>query len=408
MSAASHPPIDLGKNPFLEGLDDEALTLVANAEALVPMLAERAGEVDRTGHVLPDTFKKLADAGLIRLYVPKRLGGEEQSLQCSMAVSATLGRGCGSTAWMAGIVAGTSMMISLFGERAQQDVWGSNPDVGGCASQSKPDAVVRVDGGFRITGRWSYLSGVEHAGWAMLAMPDTSSSPPEVFYGLVPVADGVIEQTWNVVGMRGTASNSLRLEDYFVPEHRVLSVTKAVAGEPATPYRNERLSGVTYGPAVEIGLLAAPIGVTQAALEYVLGLAHKRGITYSTHPSQSVSGGFQMKIAEAAVKFNAARTVVVDLIRETDEAAARHVQINYVNRTRIRATLGLATELLRDAMQILTHAHGTSTFAEASPLQRMWRDVNVSTSHGMVTDMFGYELYGKALVGSSERPAPLV
>ncbi|HKP78360.1 MAG TPA: acyl-CoA dehydrogenase family protein, partial [Phenylobacterium sp.] len=225
---------------------------------------------------------------------------------------------------------------------------------------------------------------------------------------LVPVADGVIEQTWNVVGMRGTASNTLVLEDYFVPDHRTLSVTKVMAGEPPSEYRDEPNARVSFGPAIEIGLLAAPIGVTQAALEYVLKLAAKRGITYSTFPSQSASGGFQMQVAEAAAKFNAARILTADLVREVDKAAAENRQIDYVNRTRIRAMLGLAGSLLREAMQILTHAHGSSTFAEASPLQRMWRDVNVATSHGMVTDMFGYELYGKALVGSSERLAPLV
>ena len=299
-------------------------------------------------------------------------------------------------------------MLSLFGERAQREAWERNPNAGACASQSKPDKVVRVEGGFRITGRWSYLSGVEHAGWALLSMPDPSTSPPEVFFGMVPVAEGTLEQTWNVVGMRGTASNTLRLENYFVPDHRVLSIAKAMGGEPATPYRNERLSRVSYGPAVEIGLIGAPLGITQAAIEYVLSLAPKRPITYSIYPSQSVSGGFQIQVAEAAVKFNTARTLAADLVREVDQGAAQGIQIDYTNRTRIRATLGFASTLLREAMQILTHAHGTSTYGQANPLQRMWRDVNAATSHGMTTDMFGYELYGKALVGSSERLAPLV
>ena len=408
MSSVSHAEVDLGRNPFLDGLDAEALKLVSAAEALVPVLAERAEEVDRSGHVSRETFKQLADAGFIRLLVPKRLGGAQQTLQTLMAVSAVLGRACGSTAWMTQIVAGSSLLLSLFGERAQREAWDGNPDAGACAAQTKPTAMTRVDGGYRISGRWSYMSGVEHASWAMVGVPDTSSSPPDVLFNLVPVADGVIEQTWNVVGMRGTASNTLVLEDYFVPDHRTLSVTKVMAGEPPTEYRDEPNARVSFGPAIEIGLLAAPIGVTQAALEYVLKLAAKRGITYSTFPSQSASGGFQMQVAEAAAKFNAARILTADLVREVDKAAAENRQIDYVNRTRIRAMLGLAGSLLREAMQILTHAHGSSTFAEASPLQRMWRDVNVATSHGMVTDMFGYELYGKALVGSSERLAPLV
>lgn len=411
MSFGSQSEIDFGKNPLLDGLDARALELVNAAEKLVPVLAARAEEVDRSGHVSPEVFKQIADAGFVRLFVPRRLGGEEQGLQTLLAIGETLGRGCGSTSWMTLIVAGSSLMLSLFSERAQREAWEKNPSAGACASQSKPERVVRVDGGFRITGRWSYLSGIEHAGCAMVAMPVTPPPPdsePEILFGLVPVADGTIEQTWQVVGMRGTASNTLRLKDYFIPDHRVLSVTKAMAGEPATPYRNERFSQVTYGPAVEIGLVATPLGVTRAALEHVLRLAPKRAITYSTYLSQTASPAFQIQFAQAAVKFTSARTLAADLAREVDQAAAQKVQINYTNRTRIRATLGLISALLREAMQILVHAHGTATFAEANPLQRMWRDVNVSTSHGMITDMFGYELYGKALVGSSDRLAPLV
>ena len=399
--------IDWGKNPLLEGLDDRALDLVAAAEALVPLLESRADEVDRTGHVLPDTFKRLSEAGFIRLFVPKRYGGEEQSLQAQMAVGATLSRGCGSTAWMNQIVSGSSMMLSLFSEQAQKDAWGNNPNVGACASQSRADKVERVDGGYRLSGGWSYLSGVEHAGWAMVHFIPNASEPL-VLLALVPVSDGKIEQTWNVVGMRGTASNTLRLQDYFVPDHRVLSIGEALTGNPATPFRNDRLSKVTYGPAVEVGLLATSIGVTQAALEYVLSKAPKRSIQYSTYSAQTLSPGFQVQVAEAAIKFTTARLIAADTIREIDYAAAEGYQIDYTNRTRIRAAIGFAGQLLRDALQILTQAHGTSTFGEANPLQRMWRDVNVATSHGMTTEMFGYELYGKALVGSDERLAPLV
>ena len=396
---------DWGRNPLLEGLDERALEMVAAAEALVPLLEARAEEVDRTGHVSPDTFDRLVEAGFIRLLVPKRYGGEEQSLQAQLAIGAALGRGCGSTAWMNQIVSGSSMMLSLFSEEAQKEAWGSNPNVGACASQSRATRVERVDGGYRLGGSWSYLSGVEHAGWAMLHF---MANPTVVMLALVPVRDGKLEQTWNVVGMRGTASNTLHLQDYFVPDHRILSIEEALSGNPATPFRNDRLSKVTYGPAVEIGLLATSLGVTQAALDYVLNKAPKRSIQYSIYKAQTDSPGFQIQVAEAAIKFTTARLISADTVREVDYAAAQGYQIDYTNRTRLRAAIGYASLLLREAVHTLTQAHGTSTFAQVNPLQRMWRDVNVATSHGMTTEMFGYELYGKALVGSEERLAPLV
>ena len=393
---------------LLDGLDDEALALVDAADALVPVLEERAEEVDRSGHVSADVFKKLVDAGFIRVGVPKRLGGFGQRLQTLIAICAALGRGCGSTAWVTQIVAGSCMMVSLFGGRAQREVWEDNPDVGACASQGKPRTIARVEGGYRISGQWSYLSGVEHAGWALLGMLDTSATPPDMLFGLVPVADGIIEQTWNVAGMRGTASNTLVLDDYFVPDYRICSFSEVMEGNPPSEFRDEPVTRMPFGPAVELGLLGPPIGVVQGALEHVLKLSPKRGITYSTYPSQNVSTAFQVQVAEAAAKLEAARALTLRMSREIDNAALQNQRLEYIDNTRIRATIGCAGVLLREAMQILTQAHGTSTFAQANPLQRMWRDVNVGTSHGMVTAALGYEVFGKALVGSDERIAPLI
>ena len=396
-------------NALLAGLDSEALKLVSAAEALVPTLAEHADEVDASGHISPEVFKQIVDAGLLRVCVPKRLGGHQQKLQTQLAISAALGRGCGSTAWVTQNISSTALLVGRLSERAQREIWEPNPDIGICASQSLPTAVTRVDGGYRISGRWGFLSGVEQAGWAGLMMPvfDDPSSP-EMLMGLLPVADHTISPTWNVIGMRGTASNTLVVEDYFVPDHRVLSFTKAMAGICPTEYPDEALYRTPVAPSLSLILLGAPIGIAQAALEHVLNAADKRGIAYSTFPSQSASTGFQLQIAEAALKIDAACLFAAQSARDLDDAAVNGGELDYSSSTRIRASVGHASQQLREALQILVNAHGTATFGESNPLQRMWRDLNTATSHGMLTPTLGYEVLGKALVGSEERVAPLV
>ncbi|MGY4101484.1 acyl-CoA dehydrogenase family protein [Nocardia sp. R16R-3T] len=396
-------------NELHVGLDDDALRLISAAEALVPTLAEHAAEVDRSGHISPEVFQQVVDAGLLRVCVPKRLGGWQQKLQTLVAISATLARGCGSTAWVTQNINGTALMVGMFGEQAQREVWESNPDIGVCASQAMASQVTRDEGGYRISGRWGFLSGVEQAGWALLMMP-ISADPAALEFGpaLVPVADGTLVQTWNVAGMRGTASNTLVLDDYFVPDHRVLSVTKALAGDYATEYRDEALYRTPIAPSLELGLAGTPLGVAEGALEYVLKLADKRGIAYSTFPSQSASTGFQIQVAEAALKIDTARLFAGQLARDLDDAATGRIVMAPADHARFRAAVGFACQQLREAMQILVNAHGTASFAEANPLQRMWRDVNTATSHGMLTPTLGYEVHGKALVGSSEVVAPLV
>ena len=396
-------------NALLTGLDSEGLRLVSAAHALVPTLAEHADEVDRTGHLSPDVVKQIIDARLMRVCVPKRLGGEQQKIQTQLAISAALGRGCGSTAWVVQNISATPILVGMFSERAQREVWEDNPDIGVCASQSLPTSVARVDGGYRISGRWGFLSGVEQAGWAGLMIPMFEDpSAPEFLFGLVPVSDHRIEQTWNVIGMRGTASNTLVVEDCFVPEHRVLSISKATTGVYATEYPDEHLYRTPVAPVLELILLGAPIGIAEGAVEHVLKMADKRGITYSTYPSQSASTGFQIQVAEAALKIDTARLFAAQIARELDSAAIHGGLPDLTNRTRIRAAIGFASQQLREAMQILVNAHGTATFGESNPLQRMWRDVNTATSHGMLTATLGYELYGKALVGSEDLIAPLV
>ena len=409
MSALSDNGYSLGNTKtLLLGLDDEALKLVGAADGLVSILAEHADEVDRDGHVSADVFRKLVAAGFMRIFIPKRMGGFGQGMQTMLAVAAALGRGCGSTAWVTMIVAGSNMMLNMFSGRAQIDAWGKNVDVGACTAQGKEVTVEPVDGGYRVSGQWPYLSGVEHATWALVQMLDTSIDPPNLLFGLVPVAAGTIEQTWNVAGMRGTASDTLVLKDYFVPSHHTCSFLDALAGNPASEFRDEPITRIPLGPAIELGLLGPPIGVVQAALEHVLKLAPNRKITLSSYASQSASTMFQVQVAEAAAKLEAARALTVLMTKEVDSAAVENRKLEYVDHARIRATIGSAGAMLREAMQILTQAHGTSTFAQANPLQRMWRDVNVATSHSMVTEGLGYEVYGKALVGSDERIVKIV
>ena len=131
-------------NALLTGLDSEALKLVSAADALVPTLAEHADEVDASGHLSPDVFKQIVDAGLLRVCVPKRLGGHQQKIQTQLAISAALGRGCGSTAWVVQNISATALLVGRLPERAQREIWEQNPDIGICASQSLPSAMTRA------------------------------------------------------------------------------------------------------------------------------------------------------------------------------------------------------------------------------------------------------------------------
>jgi 3-hydroxy-9,10-secoandrosta-1,3,5(10)-triene-9,17-dione monooxygenase len=270
--------------------------------------------------------------------------------------------------------------------------------------------VLRVDGGWAISGSWQWLSGSYHADWAFLIFPlvDNSGAAREVALGLVPLASGRIEDTWFVTGMRGTCSNTLVLDRVFVPDHRVLLGAPAIEGRVASEHTEEALYRSALGPTLILILVGSQIGLAEAALDLVREKAPKRSITYTSYASQSESVGFQIQVGEGATRINAARLLALDAAERIDRAARDGCRLSYGERARIRAEAAYVCRQLRRAVGDLVDAHGASTFAQSNPLQRIWRDLNAAARHAMLTTQVGFEAYGKELLGREERISPLL
>ncbi len=384
--------------------------LVQRAIDLQPLLARHAAQVDAERRIPEEVVQAIADAGLLRLGVPRRFDGFETTIRTQLQVSAALGEACGSTGWVVQNLNASCVVGGLFGDRAQQDVWGADPQARLCGSMAPTKDVRRVDEGWVVSGKWPWLSGADHAQWAFLGFPlvDAEGVVTDMGFGLVPLSAGEIEDTWFVTGMRGTASNTLVLRDVLIPEHRVLSGMRAIEGEFATEHTDEALYRVSLGPMLILILVGSQLGLGAAALSLVRAQAGRRGITYTSYATQSESVGFQIQVAEAAMRIESARLHAFRAADAIDAAAAAGRQLPYPERARIRAEAAWACDQLRDAVQTLIDAHGASTFAEANPLQRIWRDLNAASRHAMLTSQIGLELYGKALLGREERISPLL
>ena len=388
---------------------NSATDLVARAVALQPLLARNAATTDSERRIPDENIAALAKAGLLSLGVPRRFGGAEAPLRTQLEVSAALGRACGSTAWVAQNINGAEVVAGMFCDRAQRDVWATNPAARVVGSMAATKDVVRVDGGWEVSGTWPWLSGSYHADWAFLIFPlrhETGAEQPAL--GLVPLASGRIDDTWFVTGMRGTCSNTLVLERVFVPEHRVLLAQPAIEGKVATEHTEEALYHSALGPTLILILVGSQIGLAQGALDLVREKAPRRGITYTSYTSQSESVGFQVQVGEAAVQIDAARLLALDAAERIDRAAREGDVLAYGERARIRAEAAWVCRQLRRAVGDLVDAHGASTFADVNPLQRIWRDLNAAARHAMLTTQIGFEVYGKRLLGREERISPML
>ncbi|MFH9349570.1 acyl-CoA dehydrogenase family protein [Kitasatospora sp. NPDC017646] len=371
--------------------------------ALAPHLADAAVRADADRRLSDDTVTAMQEAGVFRVAMPKRYGGGEAPLRTHLEVSSAVAELDGGAGWLTSLWNGNAWCVSLFPERAQDDVWGGTPDalVSGALKPSGP--VRRVPGGYRVSGGWSYASGIWHASW-VIASVVLEDGPAAM---LVPREDYRIVDEWHMAGMRSTGSNRYVIEDAFVPEHRVLHLGPVVAGgnvtaELAPAYRTALV------PSLVLMVSGPQLGLGRAALSHVIAAAGHKGIAFTDFALQRDSVGFQLQVAEAATAVDTAHLHAYRAADALDGHAADTVQPDALLRARCRADAAVAARRVNRALETLMTAHGSSGLADASPLQRIWRDASVAARHGMLIPQVNLEVYGAALVGAENRVSPFV
>ncbi|MYW90401.1 oxidoreductase [Amycolatopsis rubida] len=384
--------------------------LIARVEDLAPLLKNNAAEGERNRRVAEESIKALTDAGLFRIATPKRYGGYETSLRTMLDVSAAVAEADGGTSWVVTLTNVMSWVVGLFPERAQDEVFGADPDAKVSGVLTPTAETRKVEGGWRVTGKWFYNSGSWHATWAGLGIPITDETGATIDQGmaLIPRADLTLEDTWFVAGMRSSGSNCMVAEDVFVPEHRVLRIPPAIGGDYPTEHKDEVLYRSALVPVLALVLVGPQLGMGKAALDLVVGKAAKKPISYTFFAAQQDSVGFQLQIAEASRLLDTARLVAYRAADDVDGAAARGEYPGYLTRARVRSDTGYVAECVTRALEILLSAHGAGSFAEVNPLQRIWRDSATAARHAIVSPAVGYEIYGKALLGVADPVTPLV
>jgi len=377
--------------------------LLATAASFKDLLRESAKETDDARRVPDRVIDALAEAGLFKLAVPKRYGGHEADVRTIIDVAATLGESCGSTAWVVTLINTVAIGVGMLSKQAQDEVFGADPNARVAGVFSPRGDSKRVDGGYQVSGKWYYGSGSLHSNWVMVGFPLVNEAGETVDFGLglIPRVDYEIEDTWFVVGMRGSGSNAIAVEDAFVPDHRILSVASALSGDFPTEFKDESLYHSAFQAAFTLVLTGAQLGLGRAALRLAIEQADRRTIPNTIYTVQRESVGFQLQIADAAMLIDTAHLHVYRAAADIDEAAKTGEYPSYLNRARIRADAARAATCVKDAIDILLSAHGAGSFAESSPMQRIWRDSNIATRHGTLVPPATREIYGKALTGFS-------
>jgi len=370
---------------------------LARAALLVPVLKDRAPRTEQLRQIPVETLRDLTDARLIRIGNPERYGGVGLDLDVIHELGWELGRGCASTAWCYSLWATHNWWLGHFSERMQEEYFATGADtlfssglnpLGGTA--------VPVDGGFRVSGRWSFSSGCDAASWVMIAC---GGSREQMLWLMLPRADCAIVDTWFSSGLCGSGSKDVVVADVLVPAHRALDPARAGDGDWTGWELHKRL-GYRAPLRVLAGWdLAAPIiGMAQGAIEEFAAQVRR-----SSGPGRSAdSVALQLRVAEAAAEVDAARTLHRADIQEIFDKAGRGESFTPLDRVRYRRDKAFSVKLAVQAMNRIFEAAGARAVMASQPLQRFHRDAHSASHHaGLSWDIAAEEFGHQALSPTS-------
>jgi alkylation response protein AidB-like acyl-CoA dehydrogenase len=381
-------------------LSDTARELLARAAELRPLLERNApqGEADRR---IPDaSIDALVDAGLFKITVPRRFGGDEVDIRTKLEVSAAIAEADGATGWVVALMNVCHWLVGLYHDAAQQEIFGADPNARVCGVLAPTLETRREDGGLVVSGRWGWASGSLHATWGLVGVLDRNAAGEitEHALALIPMRELTVEDTWFVAGMKATGSNTLVANEVLVPDHRLLSVPKAIENEYPTEHTDEALYRSSFIPVLALILVGPQLGMARAARDLVVDKAPRRAVSYTNFEKQTDSVAFQLELAKAAMLVDTAHLHAFRAAGDIDAAARDGRKLDYVTRARVRADTAYTADTARAAIDGFVSLHGGSSFADSSRMQRIWRDANVAGRHAVVSPTVSYEVYGKALL----------
>jgi 3-hydroxy-9,10-secoandrosta-1,3,5(10)-triene-9,17-dione monooxygenase len=360
---------------------DEAM---ARAGALVPELRQRAAGAEALRQMAKETEADLHRSGLFRFHQPRRWGGMELPFVALFDIPAEIGRGCASTAWNVANLAVHHWLLALYDPRAQEEVWGENPDALIASGIAYPQGKGRrVDGGFVVSGFWNFSSGVDPSDWNMLAaIIRDGDRIIDHRMCLVPKSDYEIVDDWQVLGMRSTGSKSVRATDVFVPEHRALCMYLARGGSdfPGAAVNPAALYRVPIGAISSHCLAAAGVGNAQAALELTVEAVKERSTSYTAARMRDFQA-VQLRVARAGAQVDAARLICRADCLEAQRAAEDNRLMTMEEKLRCRRNVAYAMDLCTEAVDSLHALAGANGIYDRYPIQRIFRDQHALAAH---------------------------
>ncbi len=351
-------------------------------------LREQAAEAEKIGKLTDDTVKTMKQIGSIRLLQPKLHGGlEVHPREFAETVMATAALDP-SAGWINGVVGVHPYQLAYADPRVGTEIWADDVDTWVASPYAPQGVAVPVDGGYLFNGRWQFSSGTDHCDWIFLgAMIGDSDGkplmPPQMLHMILPRKDyEIVEDSWDVVGLRGTGSKDVIVTDAFVPAYRTMDAMKVMDG---TAQRDAGMTETLYlmpwSTMFPLGISSATIGIAEgalaAALDYQRQRVNSSGVAIKDDPYVMYA------IGEAAADINAARQELLANADRIYDMVDAGKEVSFEDRAAGRRTQVRAVWRAVSAVDELFARCGGNATRMDKPLQRYWRDVHVGQAHAI-------------------------
>ncbi len=371
--------------------------IMRRVDAIAPRLAENAERCDERRQVVPESIALMVEAGLFRILQPSRVHGYELDFQTFADTIVRVSEACPSSGWVLAVVGTHHWCLGAFPEAAQDEIFGAGQNSLIAGTLSWQGTATPVEGGFRVEGRWQFGSGSDHAQWVMLGCADPATRGPGV-HVVVPRADIEIDDTWHVLGFRGTGSKDVVARGVFVPAYRTIDTRKFFLGQ--SPHIRNHPTNLFLLPAEAILGVLGP-----AALLGSARLAQRKFIEHTQQRRVIITGArkaeyvpTQLRLAESAGEIECADLLMHEGLRECGAILAS-ASSTAEQRARLKWLGAYGSELCRRAVDRLFAGSGAHAVYDGSALQVAFRNINVGAQHASFDFDTSAEQYGRVLLG---------
>jgi alkylation response protein AidB-like acyl-CoA dehydrogenase len=376
----------------------DAQEFLQAARALTAAIRDLRDDIERERSLPAPLVKRLAEAGFFSLWLARSLGGPELNTIDYLRVIEELSRADGAVGWCTMVSAGYSRLSGYLHDDVAREVFGDGSVI--VAGTINPTGkAVAVPGGFRVTGRWSYGSFIQHSAWTVGSSvvhendvprraPDGA---PDMRLMLFPTSAVEIIDTWRVGGLRGTGSHDFRVTDLFVPKDR------AIAAFTAKPVRPGTLYAAPFITVFAMAIASVPLGIARAAIEAFIALAEAKTPMGATSRLRDKASA-QADLGKAEALLRSARAFLVETAGEIWHTVAAGELPSLRQRATARLAAAQAASSSAQSVDLLYNAAGGSALYEHNLLERCFRDVHATTQH-MGTSSANFELSGRVLLG---------